>query len=568
MGVLNFFSRNYRHLQRYNQIIAVFIKYGFDDLVLYMEENKRLTWIKKLISRQRYQEALQLSKWEKMRRVCEELGPTFVKFGQILSNRPDILPAELIKELEKLQDSVPPEPPETARATIERELKASIEDLFLSFEPDAFASASMAQVHKAVLKTGERVVVKIQRPGIAELIDEDIRIMYQLAEMFQKRIPSLKSFDPPGLVQNFEESIRKEVNFINESVNIQRFSTFLQAEDEDHDGVAAPKVYKEFTTSKVLVMEFVKGIKASDSVRLRNEGYDTHLIAKRLIRSYFRQVFVHGFFHADPHAGNLLIREGNEVVFIDFGMMGILLRKDLENLGKLFMAVKSKEIRRIRKAIEAISEGAMPQNIRLLEHDIFDMVGAMEIQGVHQNEMSTILMKLRDIVIRHNLKVPTHYFLLARSLVAIEGVARQLDPKLDVTRISLPFMVRAVARQFSPVKFTRSVFHSIYDMGIYMEEFPQDLKNAMRRINQGEVKVEMLHKGIDPLVHTLNRISKQIVSAIIISGLVVGSSLIIVADMPPYWGNTPTLGVLGIIIAAVMGFMMVANFFKGDSDQQ
>jgi ubiquinone biosynthesis protein len=228
-----------------------------------MVETKRFSFIRKLLPHATKKNAQKYTKFEKMRLVCEELGPTFVKFGQILSNRPDLLPAELIVQFEKLQDSVPPQPGAVSRQVIETELKKSVDDLFAWFEPEAFASASMAQVHKATLKTGEKVAIKVQRPGIREVIVEDIKVMYMLAGVFEKRIPSLKSFDPYGLVKSFEESIIKELDFIHESVNIQRFGQNIQ--EDPHDTTThVPKVYREFTTGKVLTMEFIAGVKVTN----------------------------------------------------------------------------------------------------------------------------------------------------------------------------------------------------------------------------------------------------------------------------------------------------------------
>lgn len=207
MGLFSSIRQRYRSFVRYNQILRVFVKYGFEELVFYMNETGRFRLIRRLIPTTTKNNAQKYTKWEKMRVVCEELGPTFIKFGQILSNRPDLLPAELIAQFERLQDNVPPLPAATAKEVVEKELKGKVEELFAWFEPEAFASASMAQVHKVSLKTGEKVALKIQRPGIRAIIKEDIRVMYTLADVFEKRIPSLKAFDPKGLVRNFEESI-------------------------------------------------------------------------------------------------------------------------------------------------------------------------------------------------------------------------------------------------------------------------------------------------------------------------------------------------------------------------
>jgi ubiquinone biosynthesis protein len=567
MGLFSGITRQYRHIKRYNQVIGVFLKYGFEDLVSYLNEKKRFEFIRKLIPHSTYKEALHLNKWEKMRLVCEELGPTFVKFGQILSNRPDLLPGDLIKELEKLQDSVPPLPGIQAIEVLEKELGKTTSELFASFEQEAFASASMAQVHRATLKTGEKIVVKIQRPGIHEMIESDIKVMYYLAEVFTRRIPSLKSFDPVGLVRNFEDSILKELDFIRESVNIQRFHTNFQKDESDEGYIHSPKLYSEFTTSRVLTMEYIEGIKISNLTLLKEKGYDSGLIAKRLALSYFKQIFNYGFFHADPHPGNLLILPNNVICYLDYGMMGSIIRKDLEALGSLFLAVKGKDVRKIIRTIQQLSDNVVIKNYRELENDLNEFVQNYSFRDLHQNELSTIMLELKDLVIKHGLKVPTHFFLLIRSMVTIEGVIHQLDPKLDLSKEIRPFLIKLAAKHYNPVQFGKKIFNSIYEMGMYLEDFPRDLKNAMRKINSGEIKVDLRHKGIDPLVHTFNRITKHIITSVIIAGLIIGSTQMIIHKVHPLWGESSSWGVMGLILAGILGLGMLKDLSRGDHDE-
>lgn len=567
MGLFSGITRQYRHVKRYNQVIGVFLKYGFEDVVSYLNEHKRFEFLRKLIPHSTYRQALHLSKWEKMRLVCEELGPTFVKFGQILSNRPDLIPSDLIRELEKLQDSVPPLPGKQAIDVLEKELGKKTSELFAAFETEAFASASMAQVHRATLRTGEKVVVKIQRPGIQEMIESDIRVMYYLAEVFSKRIPSLRSFDPIGLVRNFEDSILKELDFIHESVNIQRFHNNFTKDETDEGYIHSPEVYVTMTTPKILTMGYIEGIKISNTQLLKEKGYDPEILAKRLAVSYFKQIFDYGFFHADPHPGNLLVQPGNVICYLDYGMMGSIIRKDLEALGGLFLAVKAKDVRRIIRSIQQLSDNVVIRNYRELESDLNEFVQNYSFRDLHQNELSTIMLELKDLVIKHGLKVPTHFFLLIRSMVTIEGVIRQLDPKLDLLKVIRPFLLRLAAKHYNPVQFGKRIFNSIYELGMYLEDFPRDLKNAMRKINSGEIKVDLRHKGIDPLVHTINRISKQIITAVIIAGLLIGSSQLIIHKVHPLWGNSSSWGVIGLILSGILGLGMLRDLRRGDHDE-
>lgn len=567
MGLLSYIDNRYNRIRRYNQIISVLLKYGFEDLVSYMEEKKKFGWVKKLIPQSTLDHATHLTKWEKMRLVCEELGPTFVKFGQILSNRPDLLPAELIKELEKLQDSVAPITGAQARQVIETELKRSVNDLFAWFEPEAFASASMAQVHRATLKTGEKVVIKVQRPGIQETISSDIKVMLYMADLFNKRIPSLRSFDPIGLVRNFEKSVMQELDFIHESVNIQRFHNNFKEDEEDEGWIHSPDIFPDYTTGKVLTMELIDGIKISHHEKILQSGLDRKVIARRLAVSYFKQIFNYGFFHADPHPGNLLVLPGNVICYLDYGMMGSILKKDIEQFGYLFISVNRKDVRRIIRALQQLSENPVIRNFRELEADLNEFVQSYSFRTIHSNEMSTVLMELKDIIIKHGLKVPTHFFLLARSMVTIEGVIHNLDPELDLEKLIRPFLIRTIAKHYNPVLFTKRVLNSVYEMGMYMEEFPRDLKNAIRKINTGEIKVDLRHKGIDPLVHTFHRVSGQIVRAVITAALIIGSSQMIVHEVKPIWFGYSAFGLLGLVLAGLTFISLIRDLRKGDHDE-
>jgi ubiquinone biosynthesis protein len=565
MGLFSGIRNKYRSFKRYNQILRVFVRYGFKDMVAQMIESSNFRWIRRLIPRTTRKKAELHTKWEKMRFVCEELGPTFVKFGQILSNRPDILPAELVREFEKLQDNVPPVPAKVAKDVLESELKKSVEILFTSFEPEAFASASMAQVHKAQLRTGELVAVKIQRPNIRQVIIEDIRVMYTLAGILERRIPSLKAFDLNGLVSNFEDGILKEMDFIHESINIQRFYVNLE-EDKKEIGTSCPKVYQEYTTDKILTMEFVKGTKVSDFDELLARGHDRKEVAKKLAVSYVKQVFEYGFFHADLHPGNILVMHNGTLCFLDFGLMGSIMQRDIEMFGRLFVSVKDKDVRKIIRSLQQMSGDFAVKDMRAFEYAINDFVQSYSATQMHQNEMSSVLNNLKDIILEHGLKVPSHFFLLARSMVTVEGVIHKLDPDLDLLVLARPFMRKIVAKKLNPLKWGEKIFNTLYEFGAHMEDFPRDLKNAVRRINTGQISVNLNHQGIDPVVHTINRVTKQIVAAVIVAGLLVGAVMLIINDIGPKWQGYSAFGVIGVFLALIVVAGMIRDIWKGDFD--
>ncbi len=565
MGLFSELKRRYKSFRRYNKIIRVFVKYGFEDFVSYIIQNGSLRFLRRLIPRFTRNRASMHSKWEKMRLVCEELGPTFVKFGQILSNRADLIPAELVVEFEKLQDKVPPFSAKEAKQVVESELNKSIEVLFKVFEPEPFASASMAQVHKAYLKTGEKVAIKIQRPGIQDMITEDIKVMYTLAALFEKRIPSLRAIDPVELVKNFEISILKELDFIHESINVQRFHNNLTNEKVKGSGYC-PAVYPEFSTGKVLTLEFINGTKISEYDKLLLLGHDRKIIAQKLSTSYVKQVFDYGFFHADLHPGNILIRPDGEICFLDFGLMGSIMPRDIEMIGKLFTSVLDKDVKNIIRALQQMSGELTINNMRDFEAEINEFVQVYSASSLHKNEMSTILMELRDIIIKNGLKVPAHFFLLARSMVTVEGVIHKLDPNIELLNLAKPYIRRIIRRKLNPLRWGKKVLSTLFEFGNQMEDFPRDLKNAIRRINTGQLNVNLNHKGIDPMVHTINRVTKQLISAVIVASMLVTSGLFITKGIGPKWQGYSVFGEIGIALALIIIFGMLRDIRKGDHD--
>ncbi|WP_370479022.1 ABC1 kinase family protein [Tamlana flava] len=564
MNVFSNIKYKYKSIVRYNQILRVLLKYGFEDLVQYLREKDKYTFFLRFVPKSSRVHAAQFTKWEKMRLVCEELGPTFIKFGQILSNRPDLIPFDLVLQFEKLQDEVPPMDDKKAKEVVVSELKDSIDNLFAWFNPKPFASASMAQVHKVTLKSGKRVALKIQRPGIKRIILEDIKVMYSVAEVLEKRIPSLKSFDPIGLVKNFEESILKELDFINESINAQRFYNNIAQDNSPDQFANAPKVYQKYTTEKILALEFISGIKINKIEELDKKGIDKEVIAKRLSISFFKQIFEYGFFHADPHPGNLLVLPNRHICYLDFGMMGSILPRDIKVFGSLFMAVTNKNVTKIIKALQQLSNTTVIENKRELEFDINEFLEKYYVRDVHENEISTVLLELKDIIVAHGLKVPSHFYLFARSMVTIEGVIQKLDPSLDQFDMVRPYLSRSVTKDYNPLKMGKKVVNSLYEMTNYMEEFPSDLKNAIRKINSGEIKVNLTHKGIDAMVYAIHRVTKQVVTAFILVALIIGSTLFIVTAIPPFWKDISIFGLVGLFFAFIIGVSVIRDIRKKD----
>ncbi|MBT8271994.1 MAG: hypothetical protein KJO25_08120, partial [Bacteroidia bacterium] len=371
---------------------------------------------------------------------------------------------------------------------------------------------------------------------------------------------------PIGLVKNFEISIIKELDFINESINAQRFYNNIVNDSGQDQFAYSPKVYQDFTTERILALEFVNGIKIDRLGRLKEKDLDPLLLAKRLSITFFKQVFEYGFFHADPHPGNLLVLPNRHICYLDFGMMGSILPRDVKLFGELFIAITRKDVRKIITSLQDISNTPVIGDMRELEFDINEFVEKYYVRDVHDHEMSTVLLELKDIIVNHGFKVPTHFYLFARALVTIEGVIRKLDPDLDQFEMVRPFLSKSVSRKYNPIEMGRKVLNSIYEMTDYMEAFPRDLKNAVRKINKGQIEVDLTHKGVDAVVHTMHRITKQVVTAFIMVALIIGSTLFIITELKPLWNGISVIGIVGIIITIILGIGMLRDIAKKDYD--
>lgn len=560
MGLIKFFVRQVKHANRYNKIIKVLLKYGFDDYVSHFNQNR--SFIRFFIPRRKLKQAAELNKWERMRLVCEELGPTFVKFGQVLSSRRDLLPTELIEEFSKLQDNVPSFAGKTAKKIIDDEFAAFRNEKIVHFDELPFASASMAQVHKARLQSGELVAFKVQRPDIREIIEEDIMIMRELASILGERMPSIKHFDPVGLVDQFSNSIHFELDFIHESINLKRFSYNFK----DSPQIRAPKVYDEFTSTKVLTMEFVEGIKPNRAKLEAREENLSKKIGKQIADSFFKQVFEHGFFHADPHAGNLIINEKNEVYFIDFGMMGTLLKKDKEHLGNLLLAIEMQDVKLMMDAISYLTNVIVFDNKKNLEYELIEYINKYAFTKDFHLQVGQMLTDLTEVMNNYHLQIPSHFFLITRAMFSIEGLVRDLDSEIVLMEEIKPVIKRRILDDRNPVTTGEKIINSMYDLGNYLEEFPSDLRQTMKLIRKGKLSVNLKHEGIDPTVKTLNRLGRQLIIVILVSSIILGSSVFVLADTDPKLIGIPVYSLLGYTFAVVLGFYLLLKLYKNESE--
>ncbi len=551
-------GRTYRHVNRYREIITVLIQHGFGDLITNSQIEKYFDFGKKFIPNKKIEEVTSLSRWERIRMVLEELGPTFIKFGQIMSNRPDILPEPLLIELEKLQDSVPPMPNEEAGKMIEQELGKPISVLFKHFDTNPIASASIAQVYRAELFNGEKVAIKVQRTGIQKIIETDLEIMFHLSLLMEKHITEMEILNPVQTVKEFEISIHKEIDFNIEASHIERFARNFQSDLT----IYTPEVYKEYSTKKILTMEFIEGIKVSNLKALKETGINPLLVAEQGCDLIMKQIFEYGFFHADPHPGNILIMKDNITCFLDFGMMGTLLPKHQDHLGNIIIGIVNKDSKRIAETLLRLTGTYNIENRDQLEQRVSEMVNQYAYIPLKEIKIGELLNKLFRMLLDFKLRLPSDFYLLSKALITIEGVGSRLNPDFDMISHIEPFAKNLLKKRMDPFKLARELSSSMAEFHLLLKDLPFEVREIIRQVKTGKLKVEFEHKGLEPMLAKHDQISNRIAFAIVLAALIIGSSLIVLSKIPPLWNDVPIIGIVGFVGAAIMGFWLLISILK------
>jgi ubiquinone biosynthesis protein len=553
-------GRTYRNLNRYRQILAVLFKYGFDDIVELLKIDQYIEIGLQVISRNRGERVARLSRAVRVRMAIEELGPTYIKMGQILSTRPDLVPVDFVRELAKLQDKVPAFPFADVRRIIYEETGRPADDLFDQLDPEPLASASIGQVHRARLKDGEDVAVKVQRPGIRKLVEVDLEIMLHLATLAERHIEEIAHHRPVKIVEEFARSIEKEMDYTLEATSMERVArSFLHDET-----VYIPKVYREETTERVLTTEFVDGIKVSLLDRLDENGYDRQLITRRGADILLTQIFDHGFFHADPHPGNLFVLPNNVICLLDFGMMGTVDRNTREAFVELVDAVVRRDEPRTTQVMLKLTLWDDEPNLRLLGKDVADFLGEHLYKPLKDIQIGKLLHHLLELAAQHGLRLPPEIFLMMKALSTVEGVGLVLDPDFDMIAHAEPYIRQVKLSRFSAERLGSdavSIFAQYMD---FIQEFPKDLLEITRTIRQKKFTFMLDLKSMESMLSTHDQISNRISFSIIIAALIIGSALIVISKTPPLFYGISLIGIIGFLAAAVMGiWLLVAIVKKG-----
>ena len=557
IGVL---GRTYRHLNRYRHILAVFLSYGFDELLDLLKLDQFITSGLKLVSRERAKPMHRYSRSARIRMAIEELGPTYVKLGQILSTRPDLIPIELLNEFSLLQDSVPPCGFDEISAVIEKELGAGPEAAFAAFEKKPFASASIGQVHRAVLEGGEKVAVKVQRPGMKKIIEVDLEIMLHLATLMERHIEEVAFYRPVKIVEEFARALEKEIDYAIEAASMERMAGYYADEPDYY----IPRVYREKSTARVLTMEFVGGIKISDLAGLEAAGLNKQAITRKGADFYLSQIFEHGFFHADPHPGNIYILSAEVICLFDFGMMGLVDLHTREDFVDLVDNVVHKRPSKTIRVLLKLTDWDHEPDMRQLEKDATEFMESYLYKSLKDIEIGKLLNRLMDLASRHQLRIPPDTFLMMKALATVEGVARMLDPEFDMISRTAPFIESVKMARFRPERIADDILRYGNELLHFVDRFPKDLLKITRQIRRQKFVVRYINEQQDELIAAQHQISNRIAFAVIIAALLVGSALIVVSNTPPLFYGISLLGLIGFLFAAVMGiWLLIAILRKG-----
>ena len=530
--------------KRVMKLSGVIAKYGFDELFKRGELEK---YIPKNVKRKysdKIEEINSYTFYERIRMAIEEMGPVHIKFGQMLSNRKDILPEEFIIELQKLQDNVEVEKIDV-RKKLDLELGIDVNDYFSEIEENPMASASIGQVFRAKLKTGEKVVIKIQRENIRPVVEADLGIMKNLAKTLEKYYDVLKRMSISEIVESFEKMLNEELSLNNELNNMLRFTNNFKNDSRIH----VPVVYKTLSNDRILTMEMIEGFKITDAENIIKIGIETKKVARTGLDLYLTQFLKHGFFHADPHPGNIFIKENGQIVFIDFGAMGRLYPNERELLINLIIYSLKKDV---KKMIETIRELAVKFEVadeRKFERELYGLIELVDENSLENIDVVTIFEKARKIFSNNQILLSEDIYLLVKGIGQIEGIGRHLDPTLNITKVMRPYMNKITKERMNPINIFKKGISKIETFSDNWLTLPTDMKILLEKIQNNELKHKHEIIGFDKFQKAFERL----ILAIIISSLFVGSSILALANIPPKIFGISGLGLLGFFISGIMG---------------
>jgi len=532
------------------EIVAILVRWGFEDLLLQLDTPSFL--LKNLVRKK----VSDLTFYERVRLACEELGPIFVKFGQILSTRPDKLPEPLVMELKKLRSQVEPQPFERIKPALLKELENDIEEVFLDFDPAPVAAGSLGQVYKArLIETGEEVAVKVQRADIRKTISADLEIIGWFARQLHARIEELRPYNLPQLVREAEHRLDEELDYTNEADNAEIFLAL----NPDQTRVYAPKVVRRLSTRRLLVTEWVEGVSV-------DQFAGPPEVARELARlggeSVFHQIVGTGFFHSDPHSGNLLITPDHRVCFLDWGQAGQITLEMRYHLADLFAAITDRDAAKVIRIAEKMAIDDRDVNRRNLEKEVTLLLNKHRHFGPAGTRIGRVGLEMLYIFGMNGIKVGPDYALLSKAILCVEESARVLDPDFEIQAVARPFLKKLNRERWSARSIAQQSYYPFLSMLRRLQQIPEDLQRILHRIEREELQLNFHHTGTKELEETFNSSMNRLTVGIILGSIIIGSSLIITTGVKPLLWGYPAIGILGFLVSGLLGLYIVVSTLR------
>ncbi|HOX06900.1 MAG TPA: AarF/ABC1/UbiB kinase family protein [Planctomycetota bacterium] len=554
--------RTYRSLRRLKDIVVVLSRHGFGGLVDRLHLSSYAPLLSRLLRTTEVEPHEPMPAPERLVLALQELGPTFVKFGQLLATRPDLIPEAYVEALSALQDRVAPFDSGAARGIIERELKRPIAEVFRSFQDQPAASGSLAQVHFAELPDGRAVALKVKRPGAEKTFLADLDLLASLAELAERHVPELARFQPRLIVEEFGRALRREINFTTEAATMVKFAGFFGADSP----VRVPEVHWELSGPDLLIMERLDGLRLSDIPGLRRAGLDTRKLAHTLGQAFLRQYFEFGIFHADPHPGNILALDGGRVGLLDFGAVGHMSPELKSQLATTLTALVRGDLDLIISVytdMGVFSDSADLASIRL---DLIEMLDRYYGLPASKVDLGSVFSDLVRLARRHDVQLPRDFVMLGRSFVLMSGLLRQLDPELNMAEAVKPYAERLLIERLDPRHLLKRAGANLYYLGSFLHALPRDLRMLMKKAQAGRLTMTFRHEGLEHLTRELDRSSNRLAFALIIAAVIVGSSLLLAKEVKPLilYGNLnlSILGLVGYVFAGFMGLGLAWSIYR------
>lgn len=556
------FLRFRKSANRIRQITNVFLKYGFGKVIDQIHLGRFIPFRKRLRTFGQWPPVKSPSAPEQLRKAFSELGPSFIKLAQILSSRPDLITKRYADEFKKLQDRVPPFPTEDAIRIIEQETGHKLDEIMVEFDRMPIAAASIAQVFRGRLIDGSDIIIKVQRPYIREQIETDIGILTYAANLLEKYVPESSFFNPSGIVEEFSKTVRKELDFLEEARNCMRFrKNFEQVPD-----VYIPLIYAEHTTEKVLFMERIDGVRIDDISNISLQGLDRKHLAKVGVNAYFKMILEDGFFHADPHPGNIFAMPTGQIGFMDFGMVGRVSPELRETLASTFLALINKDFDRLID--QYLELGLVPEHVdfelfrKEFKADLSDFFEPLYGLALKEINFADYLDTVTHIAIKHRMKIPSDLLLVNKAMLVLENLGRELDPEFNFIAAAEPYATKLMRERLRPGKLFEKARKNAMDLGDFVTLFPKQMKQIVKKVLKDDIGIKMTHIGMEKFIKDLDRSSNRIAFSMIISAILLSSAIMHSTGAGPSVFGMSLLGIVSFGLAFILGIWLIISIIR------